>query len=235
MKKIIATLILATIIPLNSFFFERKPRESRYDVEGIINSKHLPETASILAEAFKAAQDNKELKQWLAAQRFNTEDLSKTAAIYADIAAQMKLPPEALEFLKASHFKINSDFKIDSKDLQTMKLEMGLNAQTAALLKELLKGVDFKDFKDFKLSQVLDKDITLKHEAVIDSDTAFRVTGIISAILAGYMFGLVVHKHVTKDDAHFTKADGVATCASVALAVGAWALIKYSATLAGAA
>lgn len=241
MKQKIVKLVVVVTLSLSTF---------------LCHAGDIPTAAKVLADALKDSVKSthplleKSLATWQKTVQvhIDSRDVTKSAELLTQLASKLKIPAEFAEFLQQTRIRIDSaDLQNPTMHLgestqkallqtvtelrqafQAVKnLQIGLNPHTAALLQELSLKIDPSNLPDFK-------DLAIQHKAVItvQADTGFVISGIIAMTLASIITGLVANKHISEKDAEFTKADGVATCASAALFIGALALIKYSSTLA---
>ncbi|MBY0110152.1 MAG: hypothetical protein K2X90_03520 [Candidatus Babeliaceae bacterium] len=196
--------------------------------------------------------------------RFDSADITLSARAVAEALSQADVHINTLHFANPTiHLGSSSAQTLlelaraiekGSQYLSQTGSSIGLNPATAALAEKILARLEKLDpskLNGFKLSNFLDRDPkvviqvetgplalepkTIQELSMLMTQAGYVMTGIGAGALAIILSSLLANKHINQKDAEFSKADGVATLATLALAAGAWALIRYSSVLTQAA
>jgi hypothetical protein len=210
-----------------------------------VNTKDLTDTAEVFARIAAKMQWPPELIEFLASNKMDSKDFKSAALAFNPTfhvgESTQKTTLEVAEKLNAMTLALAQSLEKVSENFSKIGTSFGLNPQTATVSEKILTllehKLDLSNLENFKLSKIIDKDLTAtaKVEVAIEPQTGFVMSGIIAGVLSSVIAGMLANKHISQKDAEFTKADGAAACVTIALVFGAWALIKYSAVLAGIA
>ncbi len=117
-----------------------------------------------------------------------------------------------------------------SENLSKIGNSVGVNPETIAFLdRALTNGIKIKADEKIPVILTMDTEKTTTQLSALMKQAGYVIGGVGTFALSLMLAGLIANKHINHNDAQFTQKDGVATCISATLAVGAWLLIKYSA------